>query len=511
MTIANKRRLSNLPRRLFAFPTLLASITVCVLVGIAYVLFRTEIDVYGQQSATRNTGSNDELQSQFRNQDIRDDEIVITAIEESGDSEFSAANAANNIECKLSRGQKEARNLGVISVPSEHGLEFAVLDQTGKRLSDELPFRANKIRVGTTEEGSILAGFAELRLNSRIFKDRDVPQPIRIYQNKHVIFESDRVWDFDVAPDGASFVVHEPAPSGASRLIVRNLDAGKETHHDLGNRFTPQSAYEKPYALKYSSNNEEVMFEPAYADSMGRGTHWFFPLDQGKPHRITVKDGRAAVFSNSSSLYFVDYTSTVPGENQGRTWNVSRRELSPAHKAEKLLWERNIDLDYFYGTLILSPNGRWLGLSAWNYTVLSTDTGETKLKFSSVGDNESQLKRLQHVLPINASFKDIGELVGSSFIGDHLVFDRKIGSLKACTAGFGGAYNHKTYMRCIRDLRLEGSYRAFQDVFDMNRVTIDSGPIFRYEVFRDSPCAEVDTRLHGLRIDDGEMRYGFPM
>lgn len=511
MTIVNPRRFLSLQSKIFSFRNVIVLFSFCALIGIAYGLLRVVLEPEANQFVSSTIEF--DLEPQFENGDqtriIKD--VANSSIVESGERGFSAIEAMDDVECRLTKGAREAQDLGVLSSHTDGGLAFAVLDQAGTRLSGDLPFRANKIRVGKRVDGSILAGFADLRLNSRVFKARNAAQPIRIYHNNHVIFESEKAWDFDIATNGASFAVHEPAPSGASRLIIRNLNSGKEIHHDLGTRFTPKSDYEKPYALKYSSNNEEIMFEPAYADAMGRGNHWFFPVDQGKPRKILVKDGKAAVFSNSSNMYFVDYASTVPGENRGRSWKISRRELNPTSKEEKVRWERTIDLDHFYGTVVLSPNGRWLALSAWDYTVLRTDNGATKFKFPSAGDNELQLQRLGNILPPDTSIDDMGEVVGSSFIGDHLIFDRKVGSLRACNVSSGSTYVHEEYLSCIRDLRLKGSYRNFQDVFDMNQVAIDGRPISRHEIFRDSPCAEVDTRMHGLRVDDGEIRYSLPI
>ena len=459
------------------------------------------------ESLIVNTEYNHELQSESGDQNRVTYKNEISN-KESGEVEITATRALNNIECQLNKGSKEARELGIVSLPVEEGLEFAVLDQSGTRFSELLPFRANKVRLGVRSDGSVLAGLGELRLNSRVFKSSDAPQPLRIYHNNHVIFETETAWDFDIATDGTSFVVHEPTPSDASRLIIRNLDLGTEIHHDLGSKFTPKSDYEKPFALKYSLNNDEIMFEPAHADAMGRGTHWFFPVARGKPRLITVKYGMAAVFSDSSNLYFLDYASKAIGENRDRAWKVSRKELNPAIQEEKVIWEKIIELDHFYGTVVLSPNGRWLALSSWDYTVLSADTGETKLKFPVAGDNELQLQRLSEVLTRDAEVEDIGAFVGSSFIDDHLVFYRRVGNLKSCNVNAGSTYDHVAYLSCIRELRLKGRYRNFQDIFDMNETTIDGSPIYRSEIYRDSPCDELPTRMRGLHVVEGELTFG---
>ena len=421
---------------------------------------------------------------------------------------ISPLRAIGNIDCKLDAGSGEAQGLAVIALPTGNELDFAVLDESGTRFSGSLPFFANKTRLGKRSDGSILVGFGDLRLNSRVFKPRDFAEPIRIYHNNHVIFESEKVWDFDVARDGSSFAVQEPAPGGASRLIIRNLNSGKESHYDLGTAFTPKNEYESSYALRYSMNYEEVMFEPAHADAMGRGSHWFYPLGEGIPRRITVKFGKAAVFSDSTNWYFVDYSSSPSDDDRGKQWKIYRKKLNPTLNEEKTLWETTIELDYFYGNIVLSQNGKWLALSSWNYTVLNTTNGETKLQFPVNGDNKIQLQRLGHLLPSNAKVSDIGAFVGSSFSGDNLLFSRRVGNAKACSNRSGETFDFRSYLTCLRELRLKGEYRVFQDVFDMNEVSKHGRPIYRVEAYRDSPCSTIISPSHQLRVQDGEIRYG---
>ena len=233
-----------------------------------------------------------------------------------GDSHITLARAINNLECRLGVGYEEAQELAVITLPVGQEMDFAVLDQSGTRFLGWLPFKANHHRLGLRAEGSVLAGFAALRLSSKVFRPPDSQEPLRIYHDEPIIFESEKAWDFDIAPDGSSFVVHEPAPGGASRLIIRDLNRGKETHYDLGTRFTPMDEYEVSYALKYSLNYEEIMFEPAHADAWGIGKHLFYSVHGVKPRQVSVEGAISAIFADRATMYFADYvTPLVFGES----------------------------------------------------------------------------------------------------------------------------------------------------------------------------------------------------
>ena len=408
----------------------------------------------------------------------------------------------DNIDCKLISGKSDARGIAILVVPRGEGAEFVITDASGTRNSGLLPFIPNWVRLGQKADGSIISGFASQRFSSEIFRLPDSSEPLLIFRNRHVIFESDRVWDFDIATDGSSFAVHEPADSNTSRLIIRNLDEEKESHYDLGESFTPMSEFDVPYALKYSIDQTEVMFEPGHGDARGKGKHWFFPVARGKPRRVTVVDGQAAVFSDSSNMYFADYGTTSVSDDRDRSWIVSRKELNLSNGESTVIWERNLNLEYFSGTFKLSPNGRWLALSSWDFTVLSTETGETKLEFSVVGRESFDQQRFKEVLPEDATFRHVGAFIGSGFDGDFLLLRRKIGSTKACSN-----FSSRGYRECLRENRLRGRYRQYEDVFDMNQSKIDSRPTFRREVYRDTSCSKANSSLGGLLDDNGELSY----
>ena len=387
-------------------------------------------------------------------------------------------------------------------------MAFAVLDIDGIQFTGTLPFSANHARMGIREDGSVLFGFGDLRLNSRVFRSPDTPEPVVIYHNNHVIYQNDKVWDFDIAEDGSSFVVHEPTSSDSSRLVIRNLNNGKELHYNLESRFSPHDEYEYPYDFVYSIENTEIIFRPAHADARGVGNNWFFPVTAGKRKLIIVENSQTAVFANSTNGYFVDFESSVEGRHDRKIWRISHKKFNLSLGEIETVWERSIELPRFSGTTILSPNGKWLALSSWDYTVLSTNSGEIKLQFPRVDSEFTQFKRMRNVLAENSTIDDIGGFFGSTFIGDSLIFFREVGDTSGCDGGNRDTFDNEAYKECLRDLRLGGQYREYLDVFDMNEVTPLGGPQFRVETYSDASCTVANSPLNGLRQINGQLSFG---
>ena len=414
----------------------------------------------------------------------------------------------DNIECRLTVGRGKAQGLAVVSIPRGEATDFAVLDSSGARFSGSLPFNPSWTRVGVNPEGSTVVGFAEFRGGGGGFKPPDAPEPIRILRDNETIFESEKIWDFDVAADASSFIVHEPVPDGTSRLIVRNLNTNNEVHHDLGTRFTPVDADERDYILKYSLDFKEAAFIPVHADARGQGRHWFYPIDEGKPRRLTIRNFVSASFANSTEWYFVEYPEQSTLKQERVLWTVHRKELNPTRNEEKVIWRRTIELERFIGIMELSGNGKWLRLAARNYTVLNAETGKTHLQFKVADDYNRQFERLRTVLSDDATASDIGTFGGASFFGDLLISYRFFGTTAACATKPGETYDAVMYRKCMREQRRTMKLRQYYDVFDLNEVSVDGSPIFRWEIFGDTQCSEANSPMPGLIVDNGVLGFG---
>ena len=264
----------------------------------------------------------------------------------------------DNIDCQLTSGYGAARDVGVVTVPRGEVTNFAVLSPSGTRFGDSLPFEPNRVRLGVSSDGSTVVGFGDLRGGGGEFKPPNAPEPIRILRDNQTIFESEKVWNFDIAADASSFIVHEPDSDGTSTLIARNLTTDNEVRHDLGTLFTPVNAYERDYWLQYSRDFSEAVFVPAHADSWGVGKHWFYPIYEGTRRRITVESVLSAVSMNSEEWYFVEYPDKSLLKKDRIAWPVVRKQLDPKNNIEQIIWKRMVELERYSGSIELSLNGK---------------------------------------------------------------------------------------------------------------------------------------------------------
>ena len=85
----------------------------------------------------------------------------------------------------------------------------AVVDQAGTQFRETVPFRAHRIRIGRQADGTLVAAFGDTRLNSREFRSPHSPEPLHVYVDGQLLYQSDKARDFDVATDGSSFFVQE--------------------------------------------------------------------------------------------------------------------------------------------------------------------------------------------------------------------------------------------------------------------------------------------------------------
>ena len=196
--------------------------------------------------------------------------------------EFEPSEVIGNLDCDMRAGRGRAKDAALVILPAPNGVRFAALDGQGTLFGDALPFEPNYYLLGRRADGTVLAGFGA---SSLAFWDPNSPEPVRIYADGRVLYETDKAWEFGIARDGSSFFVQEPLAGGASRLIVHNLDQSLEHHFDLGAKFTSADEYERQYGTAYSNDASEVMFRPAYPDEFWTGEHWFFPVDGGAVRR----------------------------------------------------------------------------------------------------------------------------------------------------------------------------------------------------------------------------------
>ncbi len=419
------------------------------------------------------------------------------------DGELRPAEVLGNLECAMASGWGAAAGTAVVSLPHGAGAKFSVVDGDGAVFGDTVPFQPNHYRIGRREDGAPLVGLGALRLNSKRFRPPESPEPVRIYLGGELIYESDKVWDFLIARDASSFVVHQPSGGGASRLVVRDLALGEERHIDLGTRLTPTNAYEPAATIDYALGGKEIVVsQPEHADSAGKGTYWFYPVGEGRARRITVKDVFSALVVSSREAYFVEQ----PAGARWGVWRIAKRRIDAGAGTTEELWHNVLDLRSGGRLSGVSDDGRWLGVHGWDFHVLNTGNGESVFEYPMDGAVGRQLAMLSSVLGPDASPTDIGDLGNIAFRGNSMWFFRLFGSYE-CSTPPGEEYDDLRHRRCVRDHRERGLYKAVYDVYDLDTLAADSQPAYRAEVFRETSCMEGNVPFRGLQNVDGKLTY----
>lgn len=391
---------------------------------------------------------------------------------------FTPQEVIGNRDCLFQAGRGNAAGLGLVALLNESGARFEVLDGEGRVLGGTLPFVPNHYRIARHADGSVLTAFGDLRLNSLAFRPEETSEPVRIFRDGGMIFETDKAWDFGLSPDGSAFYVVEPTSGHASRLLIRNLDQGTEYQHDLGYEYTAVHN-ELPYGLRFTANGSEVMMVPSIMS--GGKSHIFFPADGGNRRQITLEGRGAVVFESMHHGYYA-----FP-QSKNEPWLIQKKELrwdAPDHApATKDIWSREISLEHFYGDISLSNDTAWLILDSWVIYILDAKTGATTFAWPHARPyDEEQLARLSTVLTPEATIADIGGVGQVDIVDDQLRLYRRI-------------YRSPT----------RPSY--FFDVFDMTSIALDSKPKFRVAVSRSNSCQAGDFSLRGLQIVDGTLTY----
>ena len=403
----------------------------------------------------------------------------------------------------------------MVTAPIEDGAKFAVVDDAGTLFTDALPFVPNHQRIGRRADGAVLVGFADLRLNSRTFRAANTPEPVLIYIDGQLAYGTDKAWDFDIAPDGSSFYVHEPIGGGASRLVIRNLNTREEAHFDLGFKYTPTNDYESGFGASYVADATEVVFSPTYASEPGRGLHRFYSVT-GDVRELKVgqarepyaqADGAApriqiersyAVLASSRRGYFAKRGKRTDGGY--RLWQLAGRDFQYGPSDVHVRWTRELPLRGFGGHMSLSNDSRWLILGGWNFQVLDAATGDTVFEYPLAGDKASERLRLASVMMPEATVASVGGVVNSRIVDGALVLTRRIGSIAPCTTGPAEDYDE-----CVSGLRARGMYRSVLDVFHMDSIELDSQPDARFEFDYDAPCKRVESGSWQLQVRNDEL------
>lgn len=310
--------------------------------------------------------------------------------------ELSPEAVINRPDCDLVAGRGAAQRTAVVLIPwSEHEAWYVVVDEDGVRFGGDLPFTFGSFRdvhvaVGKRPDGSTIAAL-------RSFRDGSV----EVVHDGQTIYRGADTWDFDLAPDGSSFVAVEPL-AGGSRLVLRNLDSGAEYHHDLEDSISDRGASMGwrgfvQYAW-YSATHTEVIVNP---NGVGGGTYRFYPVDGSHPREVRtdgeLDDLRIDIFHSSELSYHVRF-------NDEGTIRLHREERQfqgdgKAHRSTEV-WFREFPPQDLWTQPLVSEDGAWVVVGLETLGVaLDASSGDTVV---SVPFDEQALRR--HGVPTGVHF-----------------------------------------------------------------------------------------------------------
>ena len=391
--------------------------------------------------------------------------------------------------------------------------QYAVLNQSGAIASGTVPYRAFHTQLGVSPYGKVVLGFGGAA-NARNVGLRGISQPLYIYVDDQLNYQSNNGWLFGVASDGSSYFSVESAqddlsiePQGglSSRLVIGNLNNGTQGVHDLGAVLEDSDGF-LAYQAAYTSSSQEVHLQPISSRSLadGPGLHYFFSASgEGSYRHVQVPDrGRAdiAVFRSSEEMYMlyeaenarthlpilkVRYTWTPHSADSWRVkyetvWTKAGPPGARAYQAKVSENGSRLLVSITDGSTSRAPPGD-LGLY-----VLDTASGETIFHLPTSGA-EKQLRYLASVLPPEPTEKDFGRYMGASFAdNDRLVVHRQK----------------------MKDELLIDWESPIYDVYDMNTLSPDAQPMYRIGSNQhNNPCASKGFPGTLFATEGGKLAY----
>lgn len=416
---------------------------------------------------------------------------------------LTPADVIGNPDCTMRPGAGNGRDLAMVVVPGEDGSRFAVVDGLGRVFGDTLPFRAVRdFSFARREDGTVVAGFggSDRSLHHDFPFLRAAPsfslgaKGVVVYQDGQVIYENGEASGFGVADDGSSFYVMEPMAGDVSRLVIRDLDLGLETHHDLGNLQAANDGI--GHVSRYTIDQSEVILQPfLFFGGDLPSPISFFPTDGGEPRQVSTDVRGLPVFVSSNEGFF--------GLPRRDGVAMVKREYRYDDEGVAIVegWSRDL------GLASVSGDGAWLvGRRATEAHVLDASTGETVFvhPFSNPVDYSLRIHDGRLVLGHGVGDpEDIARCLGERRVVSRTPEDGSDSGLAIRLIA-----NVTDEKACFADLRERGLYRTVYDVYDL-RILAGGGSPDHYRVeYGESPhCGSGDDPFGTLEVRDEQLVY----
>lgn len=422
-------------------------------------------------------------------------------------AELTPADVMGNPDCTMRSGAGHGRDMAVVLVPAEDGLRFAVVDGSGIVFGDTLPFHSVRHSSLTRRpDGSVLVGFGGADPPSDDGRGWQVASPrfgprvdgVLVYQDGRAIYENRAASRFDVADDGSSFYAIESMAGDTSRLVIRNVDSGVASYHELAN--LPPVNDGNAEIVRYSVDQSEVVLQPFDFFFPDRQLQFsFFPVNGGEPRQLSTSYrglGRVEFVSSNEAILGVQHgeVTTARTEYRYEDGKVSVDEL----------WSRDLRMG------AASDDGAWLvGYGDVAAHVLDASTGESLF----VHSRATSANHTQHT----TSIRD-GRLVRGYVIADpdDLAHCRSKNRVTGKVLDWkpDGSTVERTIVdsapqeACLADLRRRGLHRTVYDVYDLRTLTDGGTPKhYKIEYVEEPHCGSGDGLFGTLEVRNDTLVY----
>ena len=449
------------------------------------------------------------------------------------DGVFALDEVFDNPECMFRPGGGPAAGIAAVVLPDESGgSRFKILDAQGTLFEGVLPFHPNKAYLGRSEDQSIVAGFGDIRLNSKVFREPDTPEPVRIYRDGALEYETPKARQFAVATDGSAFVTLEPGTEKTHFLRIRRFEPHSEREVDLGN-LRLNSGNDVLYGVGFSSDRQDVKLSPS---RWGRPLY-FHPVDPAsEPVAFWERDSDRREPSNAMiPNRFVGFNRKLDrdpetGWLQWRIWKETY-EWVDGERLTTTQWSTRQWTDEWGepGYAFLAHEGRYYVQKGSIVRVLHADTGELVFAYPTdkvmavakefEGRKASDIQAHEYVAYHGRLMR---QRLASLEFPDEVAYPMSPGSVYARDGELilyssvlrGGPEDCRTvpsveYSACERRAEYEHGARWTKvlDTFALEDLSMDSQPVRRIEYVRERSCARGDFVFQGLDLQGGTFRF----
>lgn len=293
-------------------------------------------------------------------------------------------------ECKFYTTKNSA--LLIAKLGSDVRVSNITID--GTKTTFQLPFYPTSHTYFVERgDGKVLSLFSDLRLNSKVTRDQNTSEPVIVYLDEEIIFNSDKVIDVGMASDGSSFYIIQMSNNNLVELVIHNLDLEMAIKYDIS-YFYGYSGSHPFFSSRFTLTNDAVWFVPVDEDGEEQ-THYLFPTNGARPFPVDA----GFAWNKAPVFYSLDKTIILNSNTEKNNVSLQLFSLSSllqesdeeGDSNDNALW--GIELPgYVINSQSVTAHGSELLLEHEGIRIFDISSG--KINFVLPNDRELQRERL---------------------------------------------------------------------------------------------------------------------